>query len=69
MIKTTTYLDLLDYAYNDSNLAKGDRVQRAIDGDPILQTEFNELVEVINVLDSVAPKVPDVCIEKILQFC
>ena len=69
MIKTTTYLDLLDYAYNDSNLANGDRVQRAIDGDPILQAEYNELVELINVLDSVTPNVPDVCIEKILQFC
>ena len=70
MIKTTTYSDLINYAYNENGLIDGDRTQRAIDGDPNLKSEYDENYKVINTLDSVqAPQVPDRCIEKILLFC
>ena len=69
MIKTTTYSDLITYAYNENGLIDGDRTQRSIDGDPNLKSEFDEIVSVINTLDFVAPQVPDRCIEKILLFC
>ena len=70
MIKTTTYSDLINYAYNENGLIDGDRTQRAIDGDPNLKSEYDEIYKVINTLDSVqAPQVPDKCIENILLFC
>ncbi len=69
MIKTTTYSDLITYAYNENGLIDGDRTQRALDGDPLLKSDFDEIISVINTLDSAAPKVPERCIEKILQFC
>ena len=69
MIKTTTYSDLINYAYNETGLIDGDRTQRAIDGDPNLKSEYDEIFVVMNTLDSAAPQVPDRCIEKILQFC
>ncbi|HQW22675.1 MAG TPA: hypothetical protein PLI47_05205 [Bacteroidia bacterium] len=69
MIKTTTYSDLINYAYNEHGLIDGDRTQRAIDGDPNLKSEYDEIFVVMNTLDSAAPQVPDRCIEKILQFC
>ena len=68
MIKTTTYSDLINYAYNEHGLIDGDRTQRAIDGDPNLKSEYDEIFVVMNTLDS-APQVPDRCIQKILQFC
>ena len=40
MIKTTTYSDLINYAYNENGLIDGDRTQRAIDGDPNLKSEL-----------------------------
>ena len=42
MIKTTTYSDLINYAYNEHGLIDGDRTQRAIDGDPNLKSEYDE---------------------------
>lgn len=68
MIKTTTYSDLLKYAYNESSLIESDRTQRAIDGDPQVKNEFDELHEVLNMLDAKCPQVPDHCIEKVLNF-
>lgn len=69
MIKTTTYSDLINYAYNENELIDGDRTQRALDGDPNLKSEYDEIFVVMNTLDSATPQVPDRCIEKILQFC
>ena len=70
MIKTTTYSDLINYAYNEHGLIDGDRTQRALDGDPNLKSEYDEIYKVIITLDSVAaPQVLVRCIEKILQFC
>lgn len=68
MNKTTTYNDLLKYAYNESGLTDGDRIQRAIDGDPLIQGEYNELIQVISQLDVTVPPVSEKCIDNILQF-
>ncbi len=69
MIKTTTYSDLINYAYNENGLIDGDCTQRALDGDPNLKSEYDELVSVINTLSAGTPQVPERCIERILQFC
>jgi hypothetical protein len=51
MNKTTTQQDLILYAYNESDLKDSDRIQRSIDGDPIVQGDFNEIVDTLNTLD------------------
>lgn len=67
MIKTTTQSDLILYAYNESNLNDSDRIQRSIDGDPVVQDEFKEITGVINSLNvSVEPSQES--IGKILAF-
>jgi hypothetical protein len=69
MIKRSTLSDLLSYAYNETGLCDGDRIQRSIDGDPVVRTDYNELVKIINVLDDAKPEVSPEAIEKILRFC
>ena len=44
MIKTTTQIDLLQYAYNESDLADSDRIQRSIDGDPLVKKLFGKYI-------------------------
>ena len=68
MIKRSTFSDLISYAYNETDLSESDRIQRAIDGDPILQAEYNELSAVINILDDAKPEINPDLIKKILQF-
>ena len=43
------------YAYNETDLIEGDRIQRCIDGDPLVQEEFNEITSVISILDEAQP--------------
>ena len=50
IIKSTNYSDLLCYYYNETDLLDSDRIQRAIDGDPILQNEYNELNEMMELI-------------------
>ncbi len=69
MIKRSTFSDLLSYAYNETGLHESDRIQKSIDGDPLVQEEFNELTETIKILDEAAPEVNPEVIEKILRFC
>ena len=69
MMKTTTQNELLTYAYNETGLRDSDRIQRAIDGDPIVADEFNEIVSVLNLLDKAVPEINPATIERILQFC
>ena len=69
MIKRSTFSDLLSYAYNESGLHESDRIQREIDGDPLLQAEYNELSETLNVLDEAKPEVSPELINKILKLC
>jgi hypothetical protein len=51
MNKTSTQKDLLRYAYNETDLPDSDRIQRAIDGDPLVQQDYNEIHDVIKTLD------------------
>ena len=51
MVKKSTQTDLLIYAYNEAGLLDSDRIQRAIDGDPVVADEFREITEVIETLD------------------
>ena len=68
MIKRSTLSDLLSYAYNESDLHESDRIQRAIDGDPILKEEFNEVVSTIRILDEAKPEINPESIRRILEF-
>ena len=69
MIKRSTLSDLISYAYNETGLCESDRIQRSIDGDPVVRNDYKEIVEVINILDSATPEISPEAIEKILQFC
>ena len=68
MIKTTTQNDLILYAYNENGLLDADRVQRSIDGDPLVHEEFNEIIETLNTLKDVQMEPSESSIEKILAF-
>jgi hypothetical protein len=68
MNKTTTKQDLILYAYNESDLKDSDRIQRGIDGDPIIQGDFNEIVETMNALDGGKVQPADDTIRKILKL-
>ncbi len=68
MMKTTTQNDLLSYAYNETDLQDSDRIQRAIDGDPLVAGDFNEIVSVIEVLDKAVPEINPAVIDRILEF-
>jgi hypothetical protein len=51
MNKTSTQEDLVQYAYNETNLPDSDRIQRSIDGDPLVQQDYNEIHNVLKTLD------------------
>lgn len=67
MNKTTTR-DLLYYAYNESDLKDSDRIQRGIDGDPLVQNEFNEIIETLSMLESSSVQPCEATLKKILDF-
>jgi hypothetical protein len=69
MIKRSTLSDLVSYAYNETGLCDSDRIQRSIDGDPVVRKDFNEIVEIIQVLGNAQPVISEKSIERILQFC
>jgi hypothetical protein len=43
--------DLILYAYNETELTDTVLIQQSIDGDPLVQNEFNEIIASINILD------------------
>jgi hypothetical protein len=69
MTKTSTFSDLLSYAYNETDLQNSDRIQKSIDGDPLVQEEFDQLNATIQLLDEATPEINPEVIEKILRFC
>lgn len=67
MAETSTFENLLAYAYNECGLLECDRIQRSIDGDPLKNREFQELVNILEILNQGVPEVPDACIRAILS--
>jgi hypothetical protein len=52
MIENSTQLnDMLLYYYNECDLLNSDRIQRSIDGDPLLQQEYQEMVQLLGALE------------------
>lgn len=52
MIENSTSLnDMLLYYYNECDLLNSDRIQRSIDGDPLLQQDYQELVQMLGALE------------------
>lgn len=45
--------DLILYAYNETELTESVLIQQSIDGDPLVENEYQEIVASINVLDKV----------------
>lgn len=68
MIKRSTFSDLISYAYNETGLHDSDRIQRIIDGDPIIAEEYKEINSVLEVLGSVTPEINPDTIKRILSF-
>lgn len=68
MAKTTTTKDLLLYAYNETDLLNSDRIQRGIDGDPLVTGEYKEVLEALENLNCQLPVPGDACIQRILEF-
>lgn len=66
MIKTTTQKDLLLYVYNETKLLDSDRIQRAIDGDPLLSNDYQEIVKITETLDVECPAPSEEAIRNIL---
>jgi len=67
MNKTTTQ-DLIFYAYNESDLKNSDRIQRAIDGDPLVQSDYKEIIETLSSLDEGKVQPSEATLKKILEF-
>ena len=68
MEKTSTQHDLIRYAYNETNMKDADRIQRTIDGDPLVQDEFNEIAEVTNMLNEGRVQPSEESIKRIMDF-
>ena len=67
MNKTTTKNDLLLYAYNETDLKDSDRIQRAIDGDPLVKEEYYEINQMLEILDQGKVSPSESVIKKILE--
>ncbi len=67
MNKTTTQ-DLIYYAYNETDLKNSDRIQRSIDGDPLVQNDFNDITETMSALDSGKVRPSEATLKRILDF-
>ena len=68
MIKTTTQKDLILYASNETGLAESDRIQRGIDGDPLIQQDYSEIIFSLNTLNEIGLDPSRSSVEKILEY-
>ena len=68
MNKNSTSLDLLRYAYNETDMKDSDRIQRSMDGDPLIQDQYNEIQNLHSTLEQGKVQPSEAVIQKILEF-
>ncbi len=66
ILTSTQQLDWLKYYYNETDLRDSDRIQRSIDGDPLLAQDYLETVETLDRLTVQLLEPSAACIERIL---
>ena len=66
MNKTSTR-DLIKYAYNETRLNDTVKTRNSIDGDPLVESEFREIVETMRALDELQLSPSDKTVEAILK--
>ena len=64
----TQHEQWIRYYYNECDLIESDRLQRNLDGDPIMATEYQELVEVLDQLTLPGLQPSEECVQRILQM-
>jgi hypothetical protein len=69
MIENSTQLnDWLLYYYNECDLLASDRIQRTIDGDPLLQHDYLELVTLLDAMTVKALEPSAASVQRILEY-
>jgi hypothetical protein len=63
---TPDSLELYLYACNETGLTDSDRIQRAIDGDPLTADDFSAIVQLIETLETPVPGPSDALVSRIL---
>lgn len=66
MNKTTT-LDLIKYAYNETRLRETVETRNAIDGDPLVESEYKELLNSMESLDDLQMNPSDETVKAVLK--
>ena len=59
--------DLILYAYNETELTDTVLIQQSIDGDPLVQNEYNEIVASINILDKALLEPDQSVIDRLME--
>jgi len=68
MQQNYTTEDLILYAYNATELRDSVRVQNAIDSDPLVETEYKEMVETIASLDRIILEPDSRVMKKLMKY-
>ena len=68
MEKIYTQQDLILYAYNETELTDSVLIQNSIDGDPLIEGEFREIVESIHMLDKIKLEPDEKVMTRLVQF-
>ena len=68
MIKTFTQTDLIRFLYHETTEEENAEIKRALQYDPDLTLQFDELKNVVTNLDNVLMKPPAASVEKILAY-
>ena len=68
MNQNYTAEDLILYAYNETELNDSVRVQHCIDSDPLVESEYNEIVDAVNSLDKILLEPDDNVMNRLMEF-
>ena len=60
--------DLILYAYNETELNDSVRVQHCIDSDPLVESEYNEIVAAVKSLDKILLKPDAKAMNRLMEF-